>query len=166
MASTLQDAICFRCNKYQRPPAVWVHLPPEHQDHGRYEQICQDCFMAITYSEQERKKMSDHDARVEPEFHSTHPYGIPFRGRRGELSVRIKGSEPPSITLIYDHPVLLAAQECERERLCALCRNWDRQGMAAENGVYPFGRKWCGQCLVRLRQTRAWAREQNRKRGG
>jgi hypothetical protein len=130
--------------------------------------MCQDCYLKLVYSEDERKAMTATDARLEPEFHHDRAYGIPFVGRDGVLSVRIYGRQPvnQNIHLIYDHPALLEAQDVQTQRQCACCRKWDKRGMGVQPGTYPAGRQWCGDCLARLRESRdraQWLRRQDGK---
>jgi hypothetical protein len=99
--------------------------------------------------------MSATDARLEPGFHLLRPYGVPFIGRDGVLTVRLRGAEPETqMVILYDHPDLVDAQIIERERLCPACNRWDRPEMMAEPGTYPADRKWCAECRIRLRKSR------------
>lgn len=99
--------------------------------------------------------MSATDARLEPNYHFIRPYGVPFVGRDGVLTVRMRGAEPKvPIVMLYDHPDLVRSQEVERERLCSLCGKWDQPEMRAEPGTYPQDRKWCMLCRMRLRKSR------------
>lgn len=155
MSLSISDSTCPKCFKYQPAPVVWVRPAPELR--VSCDKMCQDCYMALLYTEEERKQLSVSDARVEPSFHQTHRYGIPFVGRDGVRSVRIQGRSS-DLVLIYDHPALIQAQTHERERQCAMCMKWDKVGMAWEAGIYPHDRLWCSDCREKLRRSRLSAR--------
>jgi hypothetical protein len=166
MASSMAS-LCPRCMKYPRPPSQFVHLPPDfHVSHANLSphihRVCQDCYLALLYTEEERKSMSSTDARVEPNFHLSRAYGVPFKGRDGIMTVRIRGAQPSQpFVVLYDHPDLVKAQIAERERQCAQCLKWDQPALDVEPGTYPAGRQWCYFCRLKLREMR----ERNRYGG-
>ena len=152
-----------KCPKCSVEPREWVQLSPEFQRQhallATTTRLCQDCYMASLYNEDERKQMVD--ARVEPEFHHNNPYGIPFVSRDGVLSVRVRGSERP-LRYIFDHPDIVSAQKEARDRQCSLCMRWDTFDLSFEPGVFPRDRLWCGACRKSLRQSRERAQVMNR----
>lgn len=133
---------------------MMVMVPPEVTTVLNVKWMCQDCYMTESFSENERKSMSATDARAEPDYHRQRPYGVPFVGRDGVLSVRIKGPQRPMV-LLYDHPAIVGAQAVEYDRWCPQCNQWDRPGMMWEPGVWPREYNWCGSCRYGLRQYAA-----------